>query len=42
MSEITIGIIALSVLLCLFLSGLELAFAMGIIGIVGIRVVVLM
>jgi len=40
MSEITIGIIALSVLLCLFLSGLELAFAMGIIGIVGFAWVV--
>ena len=35
MSEIGIGVIFLVLLLGLFLTGLELAFAMGIIGIVG-------
>ena len=35
MSEITIGILCLVFLLGLFLTGLELAFAMGIIGVIG-------
>ena len=35
MSEIGIGVIFLILLLCLFLTGLELAFAMGIIGVLG-------
>jgi C4-dicarboxylate transporter, DctM subunit len=35
MSEATIGIICLVLLLGLFLTGLELAFAMGIIGVIG-------
>lgn len=40
MSEATIGIICLLFLLGLFLTGLELAFAMGIIGVVGFAWVV--
>ncbi|HEX2964806.1 MAG TPA: TRAP transporter large permease [Syntrophorhabdaceae bacterium] len=40
MNETTIGIIALLMLLGLFLTGLELAFAMGIIGVVGFAWVV--
>jgi C4-dicarboxylate transporter, DctM subunit len=40
MSEIVIGIIALVVLLALFMTGIELAFAMGIIGIAGFAYVV--
>jgi C4-dicarboxylate transporter DctM subunit len=40
MNEITIGIIALIMLLGLFMTGLELAFAMGIIGILGFAWVV--
>ena len=35
MSELGIGVIALLMLLGLFLTGLELAFAMGIIGVIG-------
>jgi C4-dicarboxylate transporter DctM subunit len=35
MSEITTGILALFVLICLFLTGLELAFAMAILGFIG-------
>ena len=40
MNEMTIGIIALVILLGLFLTGLELAFAMGIIGVLGFAWVV--
>jgi C4-dicarboxylate transporter DctM subunit len=40
MSEMTIGIIALIMLLGLFMTGLELAFAMGIIGVLGFAWVV--
>ncbi|HOE18558.1 MAG TPA: TRAP transporter large permease [Syntrophorhabdaceae bacterium] len=40
MNEITIGIIALCFLLGLFLSGLELAFAMIVIGVAGFSIVV--
>jgi C4-dicarboxylate transporter DctM subunit len=40
MNEITVGIIALIMLLGLFMTGLELAFAMGIIGILGFAWVV--
>jgi C4-dicarboxylate transporter DctM subunit len=40
MNEITIGVIALIILLGLFMTGLELAFAMGIIGILGFAWVV--
>jgi C4-dicarboxylate transporter DctM subunit len=40
MNEITIGVIALIMLLGLFMTGLELAFAMGIIGILGFAWVV--
>jgi C4-dicarboxylate transporter DctM subunit len=40
MSEITIGVIALIMLLGLFMTGLELAFAMGIIGVLGFAWVV--
>jgi C4-dicarboxylate transporter DctM subunit len=40
MNEITVGIIALIILLGLFMTGLELAFAMGIIGILGFAWVV--
>ena len=35
MSEVTVGIIALIVLLGLFLTGIELAFCMSIVGFVG-------
>jgi tripartite ATP-independent transporter DctM subunit len=38
MSEVTIGILGLVALICLFLTGIELAFAMGIIGFVGFAV----
>ena len=40
MNEMTVGVIALVLLLGLFLTGLELAFAMGIIGIAGFAYVV--
>jgi len=40
MNEITIGVIALLILLAFFLTGIELAFAMGIIGIAGFAYVV--
>ncbi len=40
MNEVTIGIIALCFLLGLFLTGLELAFAMILIGVVGFSIVV--
>ena len=35
MSEVTVGVIALIVLLGLFLTGIELAFCMDIVGFVG-------
>ncbi len=35
MNEVTVGIIGLLALLCLFLTGIELAFAMTVIGFVG-------
>ncbi len=40
MNEIWVGVIVLSALLCLFLTGIELAFAMGILGFVGFAYVV--
>jgi C4-dicarboxylate transporter, DctM subunit len=40
MNEIAVGAIALTILLALFMTGIELAFAMGIIGIVGFAYVV--
>ncbi|OPY62069.1 MAG: Sialic acid TRAP transporter permease protein SiaT [Syntrophorhabdaceae bacterium PtaU1.Bin034] len=40
MSEVGIGVIALVVLLAFFMTGIELAFAMGIIGVVGFAYVV--
>jgi C4-dicarboxylate transporter, DctM subunit len=38
MNEVTIGLLGLLALLCLFLTGIELAFAMGIIGFIGFGV----
>jgi C4-dicarboxylate transporter DctM subunit len=40
MSELGIGVIALLMLLGLFLTGIELAFAMGIIGVIGFALIV--
>jgi C4-dicarboxylate transporter, DctM subunit len=40
MSEMTIGVIALLALIALFMTGIELAFAMGIVGVVGFACVV--
>jgi C4-dicarboxylate transporter, DctM subunit len=40
MNEITVGIVALLILLALFLTGIELAFAMAIIGFIGFSMVV--
>jgi len=40
MNEMTIGVIALLILLGLFMTGLELAFAMGIVGVAGFAYVV--
>lgn len=40
MSDMTIGYICLLVLLGLFMTGMELAFAMGIVGVVGFAIVV--
>jgi len=40
MSEVVIGIVAIFVLLLLFLTGIELAFAMGVVGFLGYAVLV--
>src|SRR5512143_2785674 len=40
MSEVTIGIIGLTVILLMFLTGIELGFAMALIGFVGFSIIV--
>ena len=42
MSEVTIGIIGLAVILLMFLTGIELGFAMALVGFVGFSIIVSM
>src|SRR4030065_2971916 len=42
MNEVTIGIIGLAVILLMFLTGIELGFAMALIGFVGFSIIVSM